>query len=56
MLVLNRSKKRSSLAAKSTASIPDTSNASGGYEKKKGFTAKKSNENKPYSEDDIKGF
>lgn len=55
-MVIRRSKRRSSLSTKPTASAPDTSNVSGGYEKKKGFTAKKSNENKPYSEDDIKGF
>ena len=34
----------------------NTSGVSGGYEKKKGFTAKKSDEKKPYSEDNMNGF
>lgn len=34
----------------------NTSGVSGGYEKKKSFTAKKSDEKKPYSEDDMNGF
>ena len=34
----------------------NASGVSGGYEKKKSFTAKKSDEKKPYSEDDMNGF
>lgn len=51
-MVIKRSKRRST----SFAASPTTTDVTGGYEKKKGFTAKKSSENKPYSEDDIKGF
>lgn len=52
-MVIRRSRRHSSFSSKTN--IPDTSNVSGGYEKKKGFTAKKSND-KPYSEDDMSGF
>lgn len=54
-MVIRRSRRRSSFSSKTTSN-PFASDVTGGYEKKKGFTAKKSNEAKPYSEDDMKGF
>ena len=47
-------RRKRTISSRSSSPI-NTTDASGGYEKKKGFTAKKS-EDKPYSEDDMKGF
>lgn len=53
-MVIRRSKGRSFSSNKS--SPINTTDVTGGYEKKTKFTAAKSKTEKPYSEDDLKGF
>lgn len=59
-MVLKRSKKRRPSGFSSTIDNRDNSNIEGGVEKKRGFTAKKSNSSSsnqlPYNEDSIKGY